>query len=103
MSQTLARVLLSGTAFGRVRNDSCVLMGKSMEIERVRCSVADAMVTRVVDLEGATVRVICSEYRESDHTCRLKRVALDGGPLSRLLERASEGTLNSRSAGCALL
>ena len=35
-----------------------------MEINRVRCPVIGATVSRVVDFEGETTRVICAEYDE---------------------------------------
>lgn len=71
-----------------------------MVIASVRCPVARATVTRVTDFEGATTRVICPEYEEPTGICRLKEIALAGGPLSRFLERVSEGTLNRRAMRC---
>jgi hypothetical protein len=73
-----------------------------MAIAQVRCQVAQAAVTRVTDLEGATTRIICPEYEEPTGICRLKRDALEGGPLSQLLERASEDTLGARGTRCDL-
>jgi hypothetical protein len=48
------------------------------------------------------MRIICAEYEESSGTCRLKKTALEGGPLAELLERMSEDTLNTRSTLCVL-
>ena len=71
-----------------------------MAIESVRCPVLGAHVTRVTDLEGSVSRVICAEY-EPAGTCRLKRTALKG-PLTQLIERAAEDTLDSRDNRCVL-
>ncbi len=72
-----------------------------MAIESIRCPVLGAHVTRVTDLEGSVSRVICAEY-EAPGTCRLKRTAREGGPLTQLLERAAEDTLDSRDNRCVL-
>jgi hypothetical protein len=63
--------------------------------------VLGAEVNRVMDLEGNVLRVICEEYSE-DGTCRLKTSALQGGPLTQLLERVSEHTLDARGTACSL-
>jgi hypothetical protein len=73
-----------------------------MAMTSIRCSVLGAHVTRVTDFEGNVVRIICAEYEESSGTCRLKKTALEGGPLAQLLERMSEDTLNTRSTLCVL-
>jgi hypothetical protein len=73
-----------------------------MAITSVRCTVAQAMVTRISDLEGGITRVICPEYEEATGNCRLKRRALEGGPLSQLLDRLAEETLDSRTTRCHL-
>jgi hypothetical protein len=73
-----------------------------MAMTSIRCSVLGAHVTRVTDFEGNVVRIICAEYEESSGTCRLKKTALEGGPLAQLLERVSEDTLNTRSTLCML-
>jgi hypothetical protein len=73
-----------------------------MAIDRVRCPVAHAIVSRITDLEGATMRVICPEYQEPAGICRLKKTALDGGPLSQLLERAEDDMLGARTTRCNL-
>jgi hypothetical protein len=59
-------------------------------------------VTRITDFEGVPVSIICAEYEQPSGICRLKRNALDGGPLSQLLERVEENTLGSRSTRCHL-
>ena len=73
-----------------------------MAIESVRCPVLSAHVTRVTNLEGELVRIICAEYEEHAGTCRLKKSARQGGPLSQLLERVSEKALASKSVRCDL-
>jgi hypothetical protein len=73
-----------------------------MAMTSIRCPVLGAQITRVTDFGGQVTRIICAEYDQSTGTCRLKHTALQGGPLSQLLERVSEGTLNSRSTLCML-
>jgi hypothetical protein len=73
-----------------------------MAITSVRCPVLGAHVTRVTDFEGNVMTIICAEYDESSGTCRLKKAALEGGPLAQLLERTSEEALNTRSTLCVL-
>jgi hypothetical protein len=74
-----------------------------MAIKSVLCPVRQAHVSIVTDLEGAITRLICPEYQESTGLCRLRTEAQSGGPLSQLLERLDEGTLDRRSARCGLL
>jgi hypothetical protein len=71
-----------------------------MLITSVSCPVAHTMVTRVIDLEGGTTRVICPEYEERTGICRLKRSAFEGGPLSQLLDRLAEETLDKPTTRC---
>jgi hypothetical protein len=71
-----------------------------MSIATVHCPVAHRAVARIADLEGATIRVICEEYEEPTGICRLKKSAAEGGPLSQLLERLSEETLDTRTTRC---
>jgi hypothetical protein len=73
-----------------------------MAMTSIRCPVLGAHVTRVTDLEGNVTRIICAEYEESTGICRLKKTALEGGPLAQLLERMSEDTPNTRSTLCVL-
>ncbi len=73
-----------------------------MAITSVRCTVLGADVTRVTDFEGQPTTIICAEYERPTGLCRLKRNALEGGPLSQLLERVEERTLDSRAIRCDL-
>lgn len=73
-----------------------------MAMISIRCPVLSADVTRVMDLEGNVVRIICAEYEEATGTCRLKKRAFEGGPLAQLLERVAEGSLNTRSTLCEM-
>lgn len=73
-----------------------------MAILPVRCPVLGANVTRVTDLENEVTAIICPEYEEPTGICRLKKNAFQGGPLSQLLERVSEDTLETRSTRCGL-
>ena len=73
-----------------------------MAMTSIRCPVLGAHITRLTDFEGHVNRIICAEYQESTGTCRLKRTALEGGPLAQLLERLSEETLNTRSTVCVM-
>jgi hypothetical protein len=73
-----------------------------MAITTIRCPVAQRSVVCDTDLEGTVTRVICAELEERTGICRLKRSALDSGPLSQLLLRASEHTLDSRRLVCDL-
>ena len=72
-----------------------------MAIQSVHCAVLGSHVTRVTDLEGQTTKIMCPELEPSG-VCRLKRESQQGGPLSRLLERVSEGTLQSKDLKCIL-
>jgi hypothetical protein len=73
-----------------------------MAITSIRCPVLGAHVARLTDLEGAVTKVICAEYDEGTGTCRLKKTALEGGPLTQLLARLSEDTLAARGTFCEL-
>ena len=74
-----------------------------MSIVTVHCPVSQRSVARVVDLEGVVTAVICDAFDRETKTCGLKRHIDDGGPLSRLLERVSEHTLDRRSLLCDLV
>jgi hypothetical protein len=67
-----------------------------MAMRSIRCPVLGAHVIQVTDLEGHVTRIICGEYEDATGVCRLKKTALDGGPLAQLLERLSEETLETR-------
>ena len=73
-----------------------------MPITTIRCDVLGANVSRVTDLEGMVMRVICPEYQEATGNCRIRSEASKGGPLSRLLERVEEDTLSSHGVRCAM-
>ena len=73
-----------------------------MAIVSVRCPVLGASVTRVTDLEGEVTALICPEYEQPTGICRLKKNVRQGGPLSQLLERVSEETLDTRTTRCSL-
>jgi hypothetical protein len=71
-----------------------------MALVTTHCPVSHADVVRVTDLEGATLRVICADFDAATAACGLKVRAREGGPLSRLIERAAEGTLGSEGTRC---
>lgn len=73
-----------------------------MPINPVHCPVAHTDVFRITNLEGATIRIVCSEFEDATRTCRMKALAGEGGPLGRLLERAREGTLDAHDLRCVL-
>ena len=73
-----------------------------MPMTSVRCPVLRADVTRITDFEGVPTTIICPQFDKPTGLCRLKRNALDGGPLSQLLDRVEEQTLGSRSTRCDL-
>ena len=73
-----------------------------MAIVSVRCPVLGASVTQLMDLENEVTTLICSAYEEPTGICRLKKNARQGGPLSQLLERVSEETLETRTTRCHL-
>jgi hypothetical protein len=72
-----------------------------MAIQSIRCSVSATDVTLVLNLENSVIRVICPEY-EPDGSCRLMKEARRGGPLTQLLERATEHTLTTHGTQCVL-
>ena len=73
-----------------------------MRIETVRCPVLGTTVTRVVDFEGQVDHVICPEYQRADGSCRMKRSAGTGGPLSRMLKRVDEHIVAEHGMACSL-
>lgn len=73
-----------------------------MPIKSVHCHVLQGNVTVVTDLEGSVERIICPKYEDQTGTCRLRKEALRGGPLSQLLERVEETSLDSRATKCIL-
>lgn len=73
-----------------------------MTITSTRCPVLGAHVTRETDFEGRVTKIICAEYDDATGACRMKRSALEGGPLAQLLERTSENSLDTRGTMCVL-
>ena len=73
-----------------------------MAFKPVWCPVLQTHVTCVTDLEGTIMKVVCSEREERTHACRLKQAAIQAGPLSKLLEQASENTFTDRTLLCVL-
>ncbi|HEY7288558.1 MAG TPA: hypothetical protein VH583_01890 [Vicinamibacterales bacterium] len=73
-----------------------------MATTTIRCPVAQRDIDCEADFEGMITRVFCTELDERTGICRLKRNALEGGPLTQLLERVSEHTLDSRGLTCGL-
>lgn len=73
-----------------------------MAIQSTRCPVSGEPVTQVTNFEGGVTRVICPEYDDLEGTCRLMKTALQGGPLTQLLERHTEHTLGTRTTECVL-
>ena len=71
-----------------------------MPITTVHCPVSHADVVRVTDFEGATTRVVCPQYDEPGETCRLKSSASTAAPLTRLLQRVDESTLDVHDVRC---
>lgn len=72
-----------------------------MSIKALTCPVSGTQVTEVANLEGLVTRVICPEY-DAEGNCRLMRAAFQGGPLTQLLERTREHTLDTRDTHCVL-
>ena len=70
-----------------------------MAMNSVWCPVLEARVRLDTDLEGAVARIICAEYGVGG-TCRLKKSALNDGPLGQLLGRISRHDLSTRSPWC---
>ncbi|MGE3512540.1 MAG: hypothetical protein AB7N65_27060 [Vicinamibacterales bacterium] len=73
-----------------------------MALTQVHCHVLQASVVRETDLEGRVTRLICPELDAQTGSCRLRRGALDAGPLGQLLERITEDTLAERGTQCVL-
>jgi hypothetical protein len=71
-------------------------------ISSVWCSVQQATVSRMMTFEGEVSTVICPEFDPLTKTCRLKKAASLGGPLSKLMARVSEGSLAETAPRCNL-
>jgi hypothetical protein len=74
-----------------------------MPIISVRCYVLGASVPAVADFEGFVTSIICPHYEASTHLCHLKEEAQSSGPLSQLVQRVEENTLDRRGTRCDLL
>jgi recombinational DNA repair protein RecR len=72
-----------------------------MPLVSAQCPVLHSQISRLADLEGHITRVFCPEYLENGE-CRIKRGTEGGGPLSQLLERIDEGTLDRHGRRCDL-
>jgi hypothetical protein len=73
-----------------------------MPMESIYCHVLGGQVTRITGLEGESIRIICVQYEEATGDCRLKKAGRKGGPLSQLLERVADETLDTKSVSCHL-
>jgi hypothetical protein len=72
-----------------------------MGIDTTWCSVLHARITRVTTFEGEATTVICPEFEPMTKTCRLKKAAGLGGPLTQLLERVTDETLSDPAPRCS--
>jgi hypothetical protein len=73
-----------------------------MEISTARCPVSHSRVTTLATFEGLVTTVICPEFEHSTKTCRIRKSAGLGGPLSQLLERVDEESLTDSGTRCVL-
>lgn len=73
-----------------------------MSLETVHCAVVGRQVTRVTDLEGNVIRVICPELLNGSGLCRRRMRTAEGGPLSQLLGRLSEHDLQMKGYLCLM-
>ena len=73
-----------------------------MALTQAHCHVLQSSVVRETDLEGRVTRLICPELDAATSSCRLKRSALQAGPLGQLLERITEDSLAERGTQCVL-
>jgi hypothetical protein len=71
-----------------------------MAIKTIRCHVLQSNVSMVTDFEDNITQVICPEYDAAIGTCRLKKRASSGGPLSTFIARASADALDTRADRC---
>ena len=103
-----SRIILTGRGHAAEGIDttifrkSVVPIEGPMPINAVRCHVSGASVMRVTDLEGGVLRVICPELDERDGQCHLRTEAQRGGPLSQLLDRVDEDSLDTAGTRCIL-
>jgi hypothetical protein len=64
------------------------------------CPILGAHVTRMT--HGETTRILCSEYCETEHFCRLRKAALEANVLQGLAESSSE-SVTFAAIGCVML
>ena len=69
-----------------------------MEMSFTYCPVLGARVTKVKQVDGTVMRIICPAYELSGGTCRRMRSGCGAGPLIELIERAAERAHAGRSA-----
>jgi hypothetical protein len=69
-------------------------------MKSVYCHERRGNITLETDLDGVVRRVICPKYEAATGMCRLRHNALEGGPLSQLLERVAGNTVNARTTRC---
>lgn len=74
----------------------------SMTVKSMWCPVIGSHVACVSTLEGEIAAVICSEYDAANRLCNRRSALRTAGPLSRLLERLSEETLDDATTRCVL-
>ena len=73
-----------------------------MAMSSIVCRVSGSYVVRVTDFGGHIQRVFCPGYEPATGRCRFKESALEGGPVSLLLERLPKDVLDTRSSQCEL-
>jgi hypothetical protein len=66
------------------------------------CCVLQKNVTRVTNLEGEIVSVVCPEFEVPTGICRLKKSAFQGGLLSEFLRHADENAIENPEPRCTL-
>jgi len=69
-------------------------------MKSVYCHERRGNITLETDPNGVVCRVICPKYENSTGLCRLRHDAMEGGPLSQLLERVAGSSLNARTMHC---
>jgi hypothetical protein len=66
------------------------------------CCVLQGNVTRVIDIDGEVVSVICPEFETQRGICHVKESAFQGGMLSELFRRADGTPLDNPVPRCTL-
>jgi hypothetical protein len=75
-------------------------VGFNVGMKSVYCHERRGNITLETDPDGVVCRVICPKYENSTGLCRLRHDAMEGGPLSQLLERVAGNSLNARTTHC---